>query len=124
MQSIAKALNTKEEINLGSKAALASLLNLTFLPVISFIWLFINRKKAKQNSISAYHFQLGLKLNIVAAFALGVVTMLMIALGGFESAWTWVFVITYFILGHTVFIVIAVWALTRAWSGLKLKSDY
>jgi len=45
----------------------------------------------------------------------------MVILGGFDSAWTWVYVITYFTFVHTTFIVLAVWALTRAWSGLKLK---
>jgi len=73
------------------------------------------------NGIGYYHAKLGIKLNIIAFIALGIVSALMVVLGGFESAWTWVYVITYFTFVHTIFIVIAVWALTRSWSGLHLR---
>lgn len=72
--------------------------------------------------IERYHLHLGIKVNLSAAFALLVVSGLMILFGGFQSAWTWVYVITYFTFVHTVFIIIAVWALVRAWSGQKLNS--
>ena len=104
----------------ASSAALASLLNLTFVPVLSFIWLLLNLKTTEKDALAHYHVRLGIKLNLIAAFALILVSLLMIALGGFHSAWTWVYVITYFTFVHTVFIVIAVWALTKAWSGKTL----
>lgn len=106
-------------IKQASAAALAALLNLTFLPVLSFLWLFIKKSNA-QSDLAKYHFSFGIKLNIYAAIALLVVSTLMIIFGGFDSAWTWVYVITYFTFVHTVFIVIAVWALTKAWSGKTL----
>ncbi|MDX2367490.1 MAG: hypothetical protein QNK36_03660 [Colwellia sp.] len=111
----------KQQTKQASDAALASLLNLTFLPGIAFIWLILAIKKMPPTSISYYHAKLGIKLNLVAFVALAVVSVLMVILGGFYSAWTWVYVITYFTFVHTTFIVLAVWALTRAWSGLKLK---
>lgn len=111
----------KEQIKQASDAALASLLNLTFLPGIAFIWLILAINKMSPTSIGYYHAKIGIKLNLIAFFALGVVSLLMIILGGFDSAWTWVYVITYFTFVHTIFIVLAVWSLTRAWSGLKLK---
>ncbi|AAZ26375.1 MULTISPECIES: hypothetical protein [Colwellia] len=111
----------KQQIKQASNAALASILNLTFLPGIAFIWLILAIKNMPPNSISHYHAKLGIKLNIIAFIALGVVSVLMVILGGFESAWTWVYVITYFTFVHTTFIILAVWALTRAWSGLKLR---
>ena len=111
----------KEQIKQASDAALASLLNLTFLPGIAFIWLILAINKMSPTSIGYYHAKIGIKLNLIAFFALCIVSMLMIMLGGFDSAWTWVYVITYFTFVHTVFIILAVWALTRAWSGLKLK---
>lgn len=111
----------KEQIKQASDAALASLLNLTFLPGIAFIWLILAINKMSPTSIGYYHAKIGIKLNLIAFFALCVVSMLMIMLGGFDSAWTWVYVITYFTFVHTIFIVLAVWSLTRAWSGLKLK---
>lgn len=111
----------KQQIKQASNAALASLLNLTFLPGIAFIWIILAINKMSPPSIGYYHAKIGIKLNLVAFVALGVVSILMIILGGFDSAWTWVYVITYFTFVHTIFIVIAVWSLTRAWSGLKLK---
>jgi hypothetical protein len=111
----------KQQIKQASDAALASILNLTFLPGIAFIWLILAMNKMAPTSISYYHAKLGIKLNLIAFVALGVVSVLMVILGGFHSAWTWVYVITYFTFVHTTFIILAVWALTRAWSGLKLK---
>jgi len=113
--------NDKQQTKQASDAALASILNLTFLPCIAFIWLVLTIKKMPANSIGYYHAKLAIKLNLVAFVALAVVSVLMVLLGGFYSAWTWVYVITYFTFVHTTFIILAVWALTRAWSGLKLK---
>ena len=112
----------KIQIKQASDIALMSLLNLTFLPAVAFVWLLLKRKSLAKNSFAYYHLQFAVKLNICAAIALIMVSILMIILGGFYSAWTWVFVITYFIFVHTVFIVTAVWALIRAWSGNKVGS--
>ncbi|WP_440876228.1 hypothetical protein [Thalassotalea sp. PLHSN55] len=107
----------------AANAAMASLLNLTFLPAISFLWLILQRHKHAEGTLAAYHINFAIKLNLIAAFFLGVVTLLMIALGGFNSAWTWVYVISYFTLIHTVFIVFAVWSVTCAWSNKKVFKD-
>ena len=115
--------DTSEAVKQASNAALASLLNLTFLPGIAFVWLLIRLKTAAKGGIARYHILLGIRLNLVAAFALGVVSGLMLLLGGFDSAWTWVYLITYFTLVHTIFIVIAVWAMVRAWSGQRLRDS-
>lgn len=106
----------------AANAALASLLNLTILPVISFVALLLVLRKTKVGEIDHYHAILGIKINVIAAIALFCVSALMIFVGGFNSPWTWVYVITYFTIVHTLFIVIAVWALVRSWSGDKLRS--
>ena len=112
----------EQQLKNASNAALASLLNLTILPVISFIALLLIYKKTEAGNIDHYHAVLGIKINIVAALALFLVSTLMILLGGFHSPWTWVYVITYFTIVHTTFIVFAIWALVRSWSGDKLRS--
>lgn len=116
----AAGLSTGAQLSRASHAALASLLNLTFLPLVGFAWLLLILKQSVGGNIDHYHARLGIFLNLAAAFALLLVSGLMILLGGFESAWTWVYVITYFTLVHTAFIVVAVWAMVRAWSGEKL----
>ncbi len=112
----------ESQLKRASNAALASILNLTFLPVIGFIALLLIYKKSEPDSIDRYHAILGIKINIIAAGVLFVVSGLMIIMGGFNSPWTWVYVISYFTLVHTAFIIIAVWALVRSWSGDQLKN--
>ena len=111
------------QIKQASNAAMASLLNLTVLPAISFIALLLIYKKSEPDAIDRYHAALGMKLNIIAAAVLFLVSALMILLGGFDSPWTWVYVISYFTLVHTMFIIVAVWALVRSWSGQTLKDS-
>jgi len=108
-------------IKRASRAALASLLNLTFLPVIGFIWLLLIGKFVEQDQIDHYHFKLAIKINLIAAFALLLVSALIIMAGGLDSAYTWIYVINYFTLVHTIFIIAATWAMVRAWAGQKLK---
>ena len=118
-----KSTQTDElQLKRASNAAMASLLNLTILPVVSFIALLLIYRKTEPDAIDRYHASLGIKINIIAAAVLFLVSALMIILGGFNSPWTWVYVISYFTIVHTLFIVIALWALVRAWSGDKLKS--
>lgn len=112
----------KAQIKHASNIALASLLNLTMLPVISFVYLLLAHKKTEPDTIDRYHADLGIKVNLAAAIALFFVCGLMIFFGGFDSAWTWVYVITYFTFVHTIFIMITVWAMIRAWNGETLKS--
>jgi len=114
---------TDNQIKRASNSAMASLLNLTFLPGIAFIYLIYNLKKSQTDAIDHYHAKFGIKLNIIAAFSLFVVSGLMIVMGGFESPLTWVYVITYFTFVHTIFILIAVWAIVRAWSGQKIRDN-
>ena len=111
----------EQQLKHASNAALASLLNLSILPVISFIALLFIYRKTTPDAIDHYHALLGIKINLIAAAALFLVSALMILLGGFNSPWTWVYVISYFTLVHTFFIVFALWALVRAWSGDRLK---
>ena len=118
-----KSSQTKLQLKNASNAALASLLNLTLLPVISFIALFLIYKKTTANNIDHYHAVLGMKINIIAAIVLFAVSGLMIIFGGFNSPWTWVYVISYFTIVHTAFIIIALWALVRSWSGDRLRND-
>ena len=119
-------ITTEEfQIQQASNAALASLVNLSILPVIGFIALIMIYRNTQAGTIGRYHAVLGFKINIIAAAVLFLVSALMILLGGFNSPWTWVYVISYFTLVHTLFIVLAVWALVRAWSGdTLLKSSH
>lgn len=112
------------QLKIASDAALASLLNLTVFPGISFIVLLFLYKKTLVDTFSRYYVVLSIKTNIIAAIALFVVSGLMILLGGFYSPWTWVYVLSYFMFVHSMFILFATWALTRCWAGQRLKKTF
>lgn len=112
---------TELQLKQASQAALASLLNLTVLPVVGFILLLFLYKKASEETIGHYYAIVGIKTNLLAGVALIIVTGLMFLLGGFTSSWTWVFVISYFVFVHALFILFASWVLVRSWTGKKLS---
>ncbi len=114
---------TDNKIKQASNNAMASFLNLTFLPGLAFIYLLFSCRKSDPDSLGYYHALLGIKLNIIAGLSLFLVSGLMVLLGGIDSPWTWVYVITYFTFVHTAFILFAVWAVVRAWSGQKIRAD-
>jgi len=111
----------KLQLNRASTSALLSLLNLTILPIIGFIALLFVYQKTEPTTIDRYYASLGIKTNLWAAVALILVTGLIFLVGGFNSAWTWVYVVSYFVMVHALFILFATWALTRSWTGQKLK---
>ncbi len=112
------------EMKQASLSALASLLNLTALPVIGFIFLLFVYKQTQPHTLGRYYAVLGIKTNLAAAIALIIVTGLMLVLGGFQSPWTWVFVISYFVFVHALFILFATWTLVRSWTGKKLTRTF
>jgi len=120
MEQMSQTKANQQQLKRASNAALASLLNLTLLPVIGFIVLLLTYRQTETDTIDRYHATLGIKINVTAAAVLFLVSALMIFLGGFDSPWTWVYVISYFTIVHTIFIMFAVWALVRAWSGERL----
>jgi hypothetical protein len=114
---------SEEQTRQASNVAMASILNLTFLPGFAFLWLLFKIRKLDSQGLARYHLLFSIKLNLLALVCLVAVTGLMIVFGGFNSPWTWVFVITYFTFAHTVFIVLAMWALTRAWAGKRIRGE-
>lgn len=117
---------TTEELQLkrAASSSLFSLLNLTALPIIGFLVLLLIYKKTKSDTLDRYYVVLGIKTNLVAAAALLLVTTLMILLGGFDSVWTWVYVISYFVFVHALFILFATWTMVRSWTGKKLTKSF
>ena len=115
--------SNESHLKRASKAALFSLLNLTLLPVIAFVILFSIYQKTSPDSIDRYYSVIGIKTNIFAGMALLLVSGLMILLGGFDSPWTWVYVVSYFTFVHALFILFATWTLVRSWTGEKLNKN-
>lgn len=114
----------EKQLKQASQAALFALLNLTALPVVAFIYLLFLYQQTQSGTIAHYYAVLGIKTNVLAGIALLCVTGLMLLLGGFDSPWTWVFVISYFVFIHALFILFATWVLVRSWTGKKLSKSF
>jgi len=112
------------QLKQAANSSLFSLLNLTALPGIGFIILLLIYKKTETNNIDNYYAILGIKTNLLAGVALLLVTALMILFGGFNSVWTWVFVISYFVFVHAMFILFATWTMVRSWTGKELTKSF
>jgi len=117
-------MNDAIQLKRAANSTLLSLLNLTALPVIGFVALLIIYKKTSPETIDRYYSILGIKTNLLAAVALVLMSALMILLGGFESPWTWVYVISYFVFVHAIFILFATWTMVRSWTGKKLTKSF
>lgn len=117
-------MNTEVNLKRATTSSLLSLLNLTALPVIAFVILLIIYKKTEADAIDHYYALLGIKTNLLAGIALVVVTALVIFMGGFDSPWTWVFVLSYFVFVHAMFILFATWVMVRSWTGKKLTRAF
>lgn len=112
---------TDKQLKRAFHAALMSLLNLTVLPVLGFIVLLRLYKKTAANTFDHYHARLAIKLNLLAAIALILVSGLMLVVGGFNSPMSWIYMVSYFVTIHALFILIATWALVCALAGDKLR---
>jgi hypothetical protein len=112
------------QLKRAASSGLLALLNLTFLPILAFIGLLFIYNKSESDSIDRYYAVVGIKTNLMAAIALLLMTGLMIILGGFDSPWTWVYVISYFVFVHAMFILFATWTMVRSWTGEKLKRQF
>jgi len=113
----------KSELQLkqASNAALASLLNLTVLPIIGFVILLFLYKQSEPGTFGRNYAVISLKLNLLAAVALLLLSSLIIVVGGFYSPMSWIYMLSYFVTVHALFILIATWALVRAGSGQLLR---
>lgn len=119
-----KMKSNELQLKRAASSALLSLLNLTFLPILAFIGLLFIYNKTESDSIDRYYAVVGIKTNLMAAVALLLMTGLIIILGGFDSPWTWVYVISYFVFVHAMFILFATWTMVRSWTGEKLKKQF
>lgn len=108
---------TDTQLKRASSAAWASLLNLTVLPFIGFIVLLFIYKKTSADSFDRYYALVGLKVSVLAAIALVLVSVLIVAVGGYDSPLSWIYMLSYFLSVHALFILFTTWALVRAWSG-------
>ena len=95
------------------------LANLLLLPGFSFlalIWLY-RRLGDSTPPLALSHYQQTVWASVWAGVLLVLVNILIILLGGYQGAYTWVVVITYFTICHSTLILLGMMGLAKALAG-------
>jgi hypothetical protein len=103
-------------ISVAVQAETLYLFNLLLLPGVSFLallWL-AHKHKNSTSELSRCHLRQTIIASIWAGVFLMIVSSLIIFFGGFQSPFTWMVLILYFLCCHSVFILFGVLGLARA----------
>ncbi|MCK7496675.1 MAG: hypothetical protein MZW92_41520 [Comamonadaceae bacterium] len=99
------------------------LINLLLLPGLAFLallWLYFRRRDAAP-PLARGHLRQTLSASLWAGALLVIANLLIVALGGYDSGWTWVVVILYFTTAHTTLVVFGILGLARALAGQPFR---
>ncbi len=105
--------------NLAVTAEALYLINLLLLPGLGFLgllWLYL-RSRDDAPPLAQNHLRQTTSASLWAGALLVFVNLLIIALGGYHAAWTWVIVILYFTTAHTTLVLLGIIGLARALAG-------
>ncbi|MDS4019429.1 MAG: hypothetical protein RKR03_02785 [Candidatus Competibacter sp.] len=95
------------------------LINLLLLPGLAFLallWLYL-RRRDDAPPLARGHLRQTLSASLWAGALLVVANLVVVALGGYDAAWTWVVVILYFTTAHTTLVVLGILGLARSLAG-------
>ena len=113
---------THEGDSVAILAELLFLSNLLVIPLFSFIaLLWYYRKRASYSPLAVEHLQQAISTSIWAGILLFVVNMAIFMTMGYDSPYIWMVVLIYFTMGHSAFILLGVFGLTRAMAGKSFK---
>lgn len=95
------------------------LINLLLLPGLGFLVLLrlFFRQRQDAPPLARIHLRQTLSASLWAGALLIFANLLIVALGGYDSGWTWVVVILYFTTAHTTLVVFGILGLARALAG-------
>jgi uncharacterized Tic20 family protein len=94
------------------------LLNLLLLPGLAFLALLFLKMHLKSAApLAVSHVQQTVSASIWAGVILGLANGVIILLGGYQGAWTWVVAILYFTFCHSVLILLGAFGLSKAMNG-------
>ena len=123
MPVLAEPPLSDEAAPLGQSLALVAeslyLINLLVLPGLGFLallWLYF-RRRANAAPLAQIHLRQTVSASLWAGVLLVLVNLLIIILGGYDAAWTWVIVILYFTTAHTTLVILGILGLARALAG-------
>ncbi len=95
------------------------LINLLLLPGLGFLlllWLYF-RYRNSAPPLALGHLRQTVSASLCAGALLVFANLLIVVLGGYQAAWTWVIVILYFTTAHTTLVLLGIFGLARALAG-------
>jgi hypothetical protein len=95
------------------------LINLLLLPgpgFLALLWLYV-RHRHDAPPLAQGHLRQTVSASVWAGILLIFANLLIVALGGYDAAWTWVIVILYFTTAHTTLVMLGILGLARALAG-------
>ena len=95
------------------------LINLLLLPGLGFLlllWLFFHHRNSAP-PLARVHLRQTVSASLWAGALLILANLLIVVLGGYQTAWTWVIVILYFTTVHATLVLLGILGLARALAG-------
>lgn len=115
--------DTDDAPPLGQGLAVAAeslyLINLLLLPGLGFLlllWLFF-RHRDSAPPLARVHLRQTVSASLWAGALLIFTNLLIVVLGGYQTAWTWIIVILYFTTVHATLVLLGILGLARALAG-------
>jgi hypothetical protein len=112
-------MNTPEtNVSVAVQAEALYLINLLLLPGLGFLmllWL-AHRNPKSESELTRCHLRQTITASIWAGILLTIVTTLIVLFGGFQSPYTWMTLILYFVCCHAALILFGVLGLVHAMS--------
>jgi len=119
LQAMNKRHTVQGDIQLATWAASLYLLNLLLIPGLAFvllIWLY-QRNKDSSSDFVLRHLRQNLLAMVVSGVAILGVSIAILLLGGFSSAWTWMVLILYGVTIHATLVLLGVLSVVKASNG-------
>ena len=107
----------------GAPTAVAAetlyLVNLLLAPGLAFIVLCVLWWRFRKTAppLAAAHLSQTMSGSLWAGILLVIVNLLILALGGYDGAYVWAIVITYFVVGHAMLVLCGAYGLSKAMAG-------
>lgn len=95
------------------------LINLLLLPGLGFLlllWLFFHHRNSAP-PLARVHLRQTMSASLWAGALLIFTNLLIVVLGGYQTAWTWIIVILYFTTVHATLVLLGILGLARALAG-------
>lgn len=121
------AMDKENESERGMRLAIAAeslfLINLLLVPGLAFLALAVLFFRHRQSSepLARCHLEQTFTASLWGGVLLVVVNLIILILGGYDSAYTWMVVIIYFTVCHSSLILIGMLGLAKALSGKCFK---